>query len=137
MPVTNDEIHLSIGDVSERVGTSTRTIRYYEEIGLIGHPKRKGNRRFYAEEDVRRLKFIKRLKLLGLSLAEMAELRKIYSIHRSNGKVLLRLLELLDSHSERIDRNIHDLSKLKQEISSYKDRIARKLDSQENHDNQD
>lgn len=117
-----------IGELSELLGMSARTIRYYEEIGLIDHPKRRGNKRAYAYEHFRRLRFIKRLKLLGLSLAEMSELQTIYKIHRSNEKMLLRLLELLDGHTVKIDESIKSLKNLKGEIASYSKRIQTKLD---------
>jgi DNA-binding transcriptional MerR regulator len=122
------EKEISIGELSEHSGVSARTVRYYEEIGLLDHPRRRGNKRVYTQEDVRRLKFIQRLKLLGLSLAEMAELKKIYHIHKSNDKVLLRLLELLNHHEVRIDDNIRMLRKLKGEIDSYRQRVNSKLD---------
>ena len=78
---------------------SPRTIRYYEEIGLLNSVKRiEGGKRIYTDKDLQRLKFIKRLKHLGLTLSEMHELEDIYQIHRTNRKVLPRLLELLDNH---------------------------------------
>ena len=70
-------VPLRIGDVAARVGTTTRTIRYYEEIGLLpgGPDRRAGAHRLYGEEDVERLRELLRLKeLLGLSLDELREL---------------------------------------------------------------
>ncbi|RJO69428.1 MAG: MerR family transcriptional regulator [Myxococcales bacterium] len=122
-----EENSYTVGELAEAVELSPRTIRYYEEIGLLDHPRRKANRRLYTNEDLRRLKFIKRLKLLGLSLAEMAELKNIYRIHQSNEKVLVRLLELLDNHAGRLSENIAALSQLQREIEAYRDRIGYKL----------
>jgi len=127
-----EEISYSIGELSKLVSTSPRTIRYYEEIGILDPPKKKSNKRIYNNKDLRRLKFIKRLKLLGLSLAEMAGLKKIYRIQQSNNAVLLKLLDLLDHHEERLDQNIRDLKKLKTEITSYKTRINTKLNRNNN-----
>lgn len=121
------EFSYSIGELAKQVDTSARTIRYYEEIGLLDPPKKKSNKRIYNNEDLRRLKFIQRLKLLGLSLAEMAELKKIYRIQQSNNPVLTRLLDLLDRHEEHLDQNIRDLKQLKTEITSYRKRIKNKL----------
>jgi DNA-binding transcriptional MerR regulator len=73
----NAERALRIGEVAERVGVTTRTIRYYEERGLLGHdPSRsKGEHRAYTEADVIRLQELIRLRdLLGLSLEELVEL---------------------------------------------------------------
>ncbi len=117
-----------IGEIGKLLDMSSRTIRYYEEIGLLNTVKRmEGGRRIYTDNDLRRLRFIKKLKLLGLSLSEMAELERIYSIHRSNKKVLPRVVELLHRHSTEIDNRIKELSKLKSEIENYITRIEEKL----------
>jgi DNA-binding transcriptional MerR regulator len=68
---------LRIGEVAERVGVTTRTIRYYEERGLLGNESQraKGEHRLYGEADVVRLQELIRLRdLLGLSLEELVEL---------------------------------------------------------------
>jgi len=118
----------TIGDLSRQVGLTPRTIRYYEDIGLLNSVRRvEGGRRIYTEEDIRRLRFIKRLKVLGLSLEEMAELENLYVTHRSNDRVLPRLLELLDRHMQTLDARIEQLNILKQDIESYRDHIRQKL----------
>ncbi len=123
-----DSTHYPIGELAKRVGLTTRTIRYYEEIGLLNSIKRvEGGKRVYTDRDYQRLKFIKRLKDLGLTLAEMQELEDIYQIHRTNRRVLPRLLELLEHHANRIDERIHNLGKLKREIIDYQHRIKEKL----------
>jgi DNA-binding transcriptional MerR regulator len=66
-----------IGDVAERVGVTTRTIRYYEELGLLGtaSARTKGAHRLYSEADVARLEELIRLRdLLGLTLEELVAL---------------------------------------------------------------
>jgi DNA-binding transcriptional MerR regulator len=68
---------LRIGEVAERVGVTTRTIRYYEELGLLGSGsgREKGAHRTYEESDVARLQELIRLRdLLGLTLDELVEL---------------------------------------------------------------
>ncbi len=118
----------SIGYLAKSTNLTTRTIRYYEERGLLDSIKRVGGgRRIYSEGDLRRLKFIKRLKLLGLTLAEMEELAEIYWIDRTNKKVLPKLMELLDHHCEETDNRIKSLTKLKGEIREYRERIKKKL----------
>jgi DNA-binding transcriptional MerR regulator len=117
-----------IGELARQVGLTTRTIRYYEEIGLLNSVKRvEGGKRIYTDKDYQRLKFIKRLKDLGLTLAEMQELEDIYQIHRTNRGILPRLLELLQHHANRIDERIQNLNKLKTEIMTYQERIQEKL----------
>ncbi|HOJ29295.1 MAG TPA: MerR family transcriptional regulator [Spirochaetota bacterium] len=118
----------SIGEIAKLLEMSTRTIRYYEELGLLNSVKRIENgRRIYTDDDVRRLKLIKRLKILGLTLSEMHELESIWQIHKTNDIVLRRLLEILDSHVHRVDDRIRDLEILKNEIIEYQTRIKRKL----------
>lgn len=68
---------LRIGEVAKLVGTTTRTIRYYEEIGLLtgGDAREAGRHRLYADADVQRLREALRLKaLLGVTLDELKEL---------------------------------------------------------------
>lgn len=129
----NGTKYYQIGELANLVEMSPRTIRYYEEIGLLNSVKRiEGGKRVYTDKDYQRLKFIQRLKHLGLTLSEMHELEDIYQIHRTNKKVLPRLLELLDNHAEKIDTRIMNLMKLKTEILKYKEKIRQKLNLDEN-----
>jgi DNA-binding transcriptional MerR regulator len=67
--------HMQIGEVAERTGLSLRTIRYYEEVGLVRPSSRtQGGFRLYTEPDVARLNLVKRMKPLGFSLEEMRDL---------------------------------------------------------------
>jgi DNA-binding transcriptional MerR regulator len=74
MPVTRVGL-LQIGQVAERTGLSLRTIRFYEEEGLVVPTTRTdGGFRLYSDDDVARLEVIKRMKPLGFALEEMREL---------------------------------------------------------------
>ena len=120
--------YYQIGELANLVSVSPRTIRYYEEIGLLNSVRRvEGGKRIYTDKDVQRLRFIIRLKHLGLTLSEMNELEDIYQIHRTNKKVLPRLLELLDTHVLKIDERINQLVKLKADVLEYKKKIYQKL----------
>ena len=120
--------HMSISELSKKLELSPRTIRYYEEIGLLDSVKRtEGGKRVYAEDDFRRLRFIKKLKLLGLTLAEMQELNAIYMIHRKNSKVFPRIIELFDNHRREIDHRIDELRLLKVEVEEFQQRMRDKL----------
>jgi len=67
--------HYQIGEVAEMVGLSLRTIRYYEEIELVSPSGRtEGGFRLYTDSDVSRLRLVKALKPVGLSLETMGEL---------------------------------------------------------------
>jgi DNA-binding transcriptional MerR regulator len=117
-----------IGELSSRVGLTERTIRYYEELGLLESVKRlDGGVRVYTDDDVRRLRYIRKLKTLGLSLQEMLELESMYQRHRSNRTVLPRLMELLDAHIGTIDDKVGELQALGDEIRSYREHVARRL----------
>ena len=120
--------YYQIGQLANILELSPRTIRYYEEIGLLNSVKRiEGGKRIYTDRDFQRLKFITRLKHLGLTLSEMVELEDIYQIHRTNKKVLPRLLELLDGHAVKIDERINSLNKLKADILNYQGKVRQKL----------
>ncbi len=120
--------HYRIGELAARVGLTERTIRYYEELGLLESVKRlEGGVRVYTDDDVRRLRYIRKLKTLGLSLQEMAELETMYRRHRSNRAVLPRLMELLDAHLDRLNERMSELGALRDEIRSYREHVARRL----------
>jgi DNA-binding transcriptional MerR regulator len=72
----SEEPTLQIGEVAERTGVTQRTLRFYEEKGLLKPPSRMdGGFRLYSEEDVKRVQKIRRLQeLLGTSLAEIKEM---------------------------------------------------------------
>lgn len=118
----------AIGEISRLVELSQRTIRYYEEIGLLHSVRRIENgKRVYTDNDVRRLKFINRLKVLGLSLAEMVELEKIYRKQRNNREILPKLLQILDERAGQIDERVAQLVALKKEIREYQQRLRNKV----------
>ena len=117
-----------IGELAAKVRMTERTIRYYEELGLLDSVKRlDGGTRVYTDDDVRRLKFIRKLKVLGLSLQEMHELEGMYTSQRSNRTVLPRLIELLDVHLETVDGRVAELQALRDEIRSYREHVAQRL----------
>jgi DNA-binding transcriptional MerR regulator len=118
-----------IGELAAKVGVTERTIRYYEERGLLESVKRlDGGQRVYTDDDIRRLKFIQKLKVLGLSLAEMQELETLYGRHHTNAKVLPRLIELLDSHLATVSQRLGELAALRDEIRSYRQHVTKRLE---------
>lgn len=114
----------AIAEVCERTGLSPRTVRYYEEIGLLpGVRRRTGGRRVYGPDELERLDFINRLKGLGLSLAEIGELNAVYAIAGSTAAMLARLADLLDAHVKDVDRRIEELESLRTDLVRYRDHI--------------
>src|SRR2546422_4594532 len=75
-PEAGEEAFLQIGEVAERTGVTQRTLRFYEEKGLLRPPSRMdGGFRLYSEDDVLRVEQIRRLQnLLGVSLADIKEM---------------------------------------------------------------
>jgi DNA-binding transcriptional MerR regulator len=117
-----------IGELAAKVGLTERTIRYYEEVGLLESVKRlDGGVRVYTDDDVRRLKYIGKLKMLGLTLQEMLELERMYQRHRSNRNVLPRLVELLDAHLATLSDRMNELAALRDEIRSYREHVTQRL----------
>jgi len=92
---------IRIGEVAERVGVTPRTIRYYEEIGLLpGGSRIKGAHRLYDDNDVERLAELTRLRdLLNLSLDELKELVEAEEARAA----LRRRLTQTDSDEERVE----------------------------------
>lgn len=98
---------MQIGEVAERTGLSLRTIRYYEEVGLVTPSARsQGGFRLYVESDVARLMLVKQMKPLGFQLDEMRELLAALdpsndSPHVSEDERLARLREFAETAEQR------------------------------------
>lgn len=97
---------MQIGELAERTGLSQRTIRHYDEVGLLPASRTEGGFRLYSQTDVQRLDHIRQMKPLGFSLEEMAE-----------------LLELLAADEPAADRLADYLA----QAGPERDKLARKL----------
>jgi MerR family transcriptional regulator, repressor of the yfmOP operon len=135
---------LRIGDVASLVGTTPRTIRYYEEIGLLPEsPERaSGRHRNYTHEEVERLREVMRLKhLLGVSLEE---LKTLLTAEDARAEVRAQLQredvepqrrrELLDEALGHLDRQLelvryraNELGKLEHELCETRKRVRRRI----------
>lgn len=124
---------VQIGELAKKLGITTRTIRYYEEIGLMGKTDRLGGEtRSYNQDDVLRLKFILKLKELGISLKEIQELAEIFDINAQNFQTITpKLIEILDHHIAKVDEKMASLSSLRKDIVEYRIRITDMLNSGE------
>jgi DNA-binding transcriptional MerR regulator len=121
-------MELSISAVQTRTGLSARTIRYWEELGLLpGIRRRAGGRRVYGEDELERLAFIQRLKSMGLSLQEIKELNAVYAIAGSTHDMLRRLDVLLEKHEEDVATRLLELESLQGEIGRYRERVAQRI----------
>ena len=119
----------SIAQVCQKIGVSPRTVRYYEELGLLpGVRRRNGGRRVYGPDEIERLRFIQRLKQMGLSLQEIGDLNAVYAIRGSTQAMLEKLHELLRQHLKDVEAKIRDLQTLQSEMASYVDRVDRRIE---------
>ena len=128
----DNELFQQIGEVARELGITTRTIRYYEEIGIMGTPQREDfGPRKYAKKDIFRLKFILKMKDLGLSLKEIQELAENYDLNdQDRDKLMPRLLDILEANKRKVDTKIALLGSLRQDIVDYQQRVQGRLMSQ-------
>ena len=118
-------MELSIARVCEETGLSARTVRYYEELGLLpGVRRRAGGRRVYGPDELERLRFIQRLQLLGLPLAEIRELNQVHALAGSTADMLGHLDQVLARRLGELDARIGELTSLRDQIEKYRARVA-------------
>ena len=114
---------LKIGEAAEETGISVKAIRFYEKIGLIPPAQRTFSSRYrlYTERDVRRLRLIKRVKLLGVRLWQIKE---IVASLKGEGcdcnSLRPRLQKLVDEQLDEIDRKLRELMLLRTELKKIK-----------------
>jgi len=119
---------LSIGEVCRRTGLSARTVRYYEELGLLpGVRRRSGGRRVYGGDELERLRFALRLKSLGLSLEEIRELNAVHALEGSTRAMLRRLDELLGRRLAETEARLAELERLHRQIRRYRDHVRARI----------
>jgi DNA-binding transcriptional MerR regulator len=134
---------MRIGEIARRAGTTARTIRYYEEIGLLsGAGERpQGGHRLYTEADVERVSALMRLRdLLGVSLDELRELVEAEDArallreewHRSEDprrrrEILVEALGYIERQLDLVRRRKRDLEALDEELARKRRRLRRRL----------
>lgn len=123
-----DEQITSISELSATLGLTTRTLRYWEEVGIIESAERAdGAARGYTPYYVRRIKFIMKLKHLGLTIKEMQALYSVYGEAKQTDKMIPALIRTLDDHIETLDGRVANLIALKKEIEEYRQRMIEKF----------
>ncbi len=121
------EVTYRIGQLADEFGVTLRTLRFYEDKGLLS-PRRVGTTRIYSRSDRGRLKIILLGKRLGFSLADVAEILDLYDPKTGNVRQLQvaiekgdKQLQKLQTEREEIDASISELS---QTLVSFRKMIA-------------
>ena len=125
-PSATERAEFTIGELAREFDVTPRTIRFYEDQGLLA-PRRDGQRRVYAQRDRTRLKLTLRGKRLGLSLSEIRELIDMYEPGRDDRPQLERFLALLESHKTMLEQQRADLESQLAEIDVFEKRIRKRL----------
>ncbi|TDR82083.1 MerR family transcriptional regulator [Paludibacterium purpuratum] len=107
----------SISELARDLDVTARTIRFYEEQGLI-EPERRGLQRIFNRRDRARLKLILRGKRIGLSLAEIHEILDLYQRARDEAQQSHLLLQLLAERRQQLERQRQDIDEVLKEIDT-------------------
>lgn len=111
----------TIGELAREFDITPRTIRFYEDEGLI-QPQRRGQQRVYRPADRVRLKLILRGKRLGFSLAESRELIDMYNPASDNRDQLQALLEKIAERRQQLEQQLRDIAALQTELDEVEQR---------------
>jgi DNA-binding transcriptional MerR regulator len=118
----------SIGDLAREFDVTHRTMRFYEDEGLLS-PKRIGSRRVYSKRDQVRLKLILRGKRLGFSLAEVREMLELYDSAPDERPQLEKFVAALAARREQLERQREEIDEVLGEIRAFERQSKKLLDS--------
>ena len=121
-------IKYSISDLSKEFDITTRSIRFYEDQGLLS-PARKGQTRIYNQRDKVRLKLILRGKRLGFSLAETGQLFELYDVDKTSATQLSSIITLIQNKKDDLKQQLDDISAVLIELSDLEDNCKKILKS--------
>ena len=120
----------TISELAKEFGVTTRTIRFYEDQGLLS-PKREGSSRVFSNRDRVRLKLALRGKRLGFSLAEIRELFELYDVSRDERRQLEAFLGKLERRRAMLEQQQEDIEIMLNEINFFSDQCRRMLKDSE------
>jgi len=116
----------SISDLARELDITTRTIRFYEEQGMLS-PERRGLERVYSARDKVTLKLILRGKRIGFSLAECRDLIGLYDPTGDNQKQLTTMLEKIAERRAQLDQQLLDIQQMQLELDTAEERCKAAL----------
>lgn len=105
---------MNIGDVSRQTGLPAKTIRYYEEIGLITPRRGENGYRHFQDRDLHKLAFLGRARSLGFTIEEC---RALMTLYKDEGRASADVKRLAQKHLERIDRKLSELGEMRRTLS--------------------
>ena len=112
----------TITELAKEFDITTRTIRFYEDQGILA-PERNGQQRIYSAKDRTWLKLTLRGKRLGFSLAECREMYELYDPTTGNITQLERMLNKLEEKRSILDQQLHDIQLMQVELDEAERRI--------------
>ncbi|TNI80572.1 MerR family transcriptional regulator [Aeromonas sobria] len=122
------EITYSISELAHEFDITPRTIRYYEDEGLLT-PQREGQTRIYSHKEKTRLKLTLRGKRLGFSLAEIRELFEMYDTDKSSNTQLNSMIQLIDEKRSALHQQLDDIQMVMAELEAAEQRCVNSLNS--------
>ena len=122
------EITYSISELAHEFDVTPRTIRYYEDEGLLT-PLREGQTRIYSHRDKIRLKLTLRGKRLGFSLAEIRELFDMYDTDKSSKTQLHSMIQLIETKRGVLRQQLEDIQMVMAELEAAEQRCVNSLNS--------
>ena len=125
-PVTTED-RFTISQLARDLDISTRSIRFYEEKGLISPRRTRGNQRIYRRRDRTRLKLILRGKRFGYSLAEISEMIGLTNVDMGETEQIQKSLQFGERKLFEIQERISELKLLEKEILEVKEKLIRRL----------
>ena len=118
--MTRDETY-GIGELARDFDVTTRTIRFYEETGLLT-PARDGQQRIYTDADRVKLKLILRGKRLGFSLSESRDIIEMYDPDSGNERQLNALLAKIQERREQLAEQVREIRLMQVELEEAENR---------------
>lgn len=106
---------MNVGHASERSGLPAKTIRFYEEIGLIAPDRAANGYRDYSADDIHRLSFLRRARSLGFSIEDC---RQLMALYRDKARSSHDVKEIAKSHVTAIDAKIAELQAMRGTLNS-------------------
>jgi len=110
----------SISELAQEFNITPRTLRFYEDHGII-NPRREGQKRIYTQKDKTRLKLALRGKRLGFQLADISSLIDMYDGPGSTAPQLKHYIATLNRHKEQLESQKRDLEAILQEIHTQEE----------------